>query len=385
MAPRFQAIIANPLENDDFYIGANSPQDLIQLGSTVYLYSWRPVQYLEYRLFDTLLTPFGKPFVFTVLPKLLGGLFVSIAATLAYRGLRNCEIARSVAFLCLAVFIAHPVVNEITLWNSEHVLPLALCFALLSDYLLSRLNLMNRVALATASAVIAVLTYQFYLIVVLTMAALRITVESINTRQVRLARAGEHVAVFCVAAVLYLTYVWISTVVFGVGESRGLAHPKSLLGFMLVKFHAIVDLLVNVAMPIVSYYFGIASGWKHWEIPFLAAATCTIFLVIVRRDHIVLAGLVIIGIFGLPILGTLPTLATGQSPESWRVAVPATLSFSLSLAALGQLASAAYAQLFKPRKNAASWIFSAIVAMIAVTVGIVAHYDAQQHALIHRV
>ena len=119
-APRLGAIIANPLAYDDFYIGTKSPQDLIQLGSAVYLYSWRPVQYLEYRLFDTLLSPFGKPFVFTVLPKLIGGLFLSIAATLAYRALRRCEVARPVAFLCLAVFVVHPVVNEITLWNSVH-------------------------------------------------------------------------------------------------------------------------------------------------------------------------------------------------------------------------------------------------------------------------
>src|SRR5262245_12996763 len=69
-APRFVAIVANPLTLDDFYIGTKSPQELIQLGSAVYLYSWRPVQYLEYRLFEFLLSPFGEPFVFTFLPKL---------------------------------------------------------------------------------------------------------------------------------------------------------------------------------------------------------------------------------------------------------------------------------------------------------------------------
>ena len=158
-APRFVAIVANPLALDDFYI-AKSPQDLIQLGSAVHLYSWRPLQYLEFRLFEILLSPFGKPFVFTLLPKLIGGLLLSVAATLAYRALRRCEIARPVAFLCLALFVVHPAVNELTLWNSVHAQTLALCFALFSDWLLANQNLSNRFAVAVASAVLAVLTYQ---------------------------------------------------------------------------------------------------------------------------------------------------------------------------------------------------------------------------------
>ena len=89
-SPRLAAIIANPLAGDDFYTAGKSPQDLIQLGSAVHLYSWRPVQYLEYRLFDTLLLPFGKPFVFTVLPKLIGGLFLSVAATPQARSASRC-------------------------------------------------------------------------------------------------------------------------------------------------------------------------------------------------------------------------------------------------------------------------------------------------------
>src|SRR5262249_17158311 len=309
-APRLGAIIANPLAGDDFYT-STSPQDLIQLGSAVHLYSWRPVQYLEYRLFDTLLSPFGKPFVFTVLPKLIGGLFISVAATMAYRALRRCEVARPVAFLCLAVFVVHPVVNEITLWNHVHAQTLALCFALLSDRLLASRNLPNRIALASASAVLAVLTYQFYLIVVLTMAALQVTIEGINSRQVRAAGSGERLAVFCVAAVLYLAYMWTSTVMFDVGDNRGgLARPESLSAFLLVKFHGITDLLVNVTMPIISYYSGIASGWKDWQMPFLVNAVCAMVLVTVRRDHIAVAGLIVAGIVGLPILATLPTLAT---------------------------------------------------------------------------
>ena len=98
-----------------------------------------------------------------------------------------------------------------------HADTLALCFALLSDRLLANRNLPNRIALASASAVLAVLTYQFYLIVILTMAALRVTIEGINARQVRAAGWGERLAVFCVAAVLYLVYMWISTTVFDVG------------------------------------------------------------------------------------------------------------------------------------------------------------------------
>src|SRR5262245_64563109 len=70
VAPRLLAITANPLFADDFSIAKN-PQDLIQQGSAAHLYSWRPIQYLEYQLFDFLLSPFGKPFVFTVLPKLI--------------------------------------------------------------------------------------------------------------------------------------------------------------------------------------------------------------------------------------------------------------------------------------------------------------------------
>jgi hypothetical protein len=215
------------------------------------------------------------------------------------------------------------------------------------------------------------------------MAALRMTIESINARQVRAAGSQERLAVFCVAAVLYLAYVWISTVVFDVGESRGLARPESLSVFLLLKFHGIIDLLVNVTMPIVSYYSGIASGWKHWEAPFLAAAACAVLLVTVRRDHIAVAGLVVAGIVGLPILATLPTLATSQSPEAWRVAVPAALSFALSLAALAHLAAVTYIQVFKGRKNPVPWIVSTIAAALTVAVGIVAHHDAQQRVLIN--
>jgi hypothetical protein len=215
------------------------------------------------------------------------------------------------------------------------------------------------------------------------MAALHMTIEGINARQVRAAGSRERLAVFCVAAVLYLAYMWISTVVFDVGEKRGLARPESLSAFMLVKFHGITDLLVNVTMPIISYYSGIASGWKHWQAPFLATAACAMVLVTVRRDHIVVACLVVAGIVGLPILATLPALATSFSPESWRVAVPAALSFALSLSALGHLATVAYTQIFKGRKNPVPWIVSAIAAALAVAVGVVAHHDAQQRVFIH--
>ena len=170
---------------------------------------------------------------------------------------------------------------------------------------------------------------------------------------------------------------------FDVGESRGFARPESLSAYISVKFHGIMNLLANVTMPIVSYYFGISSGWKHWEAPFVVAAACAVLLVTIRRDQIAVAGFIVAGIVGLPILATLPTLATSQSPESWRVAVPAALAFTLSLAALGHLATITYRQVFKGRKTAVPWVISSIAATLVVLVGIVAHHDAEQRVVIH--
>jgi hypothetical protein len=383
-SPRLGALIGNPFMYDDYYIGTQSAQDLFQGGATAYLDSWRPIQYLEYRFFDVLLSPFGKPFVFTAAPKLLGGLYVSTAAVLAYQALRDCSVRGAIAFLCLALFLVHPVVNEITLWNNAHADSLALCLALLSDRILATRNFPRRFVLASVSAVLAVLTYQFYLMVLPTMAFLRMTIESVNSNKVCLAGARERMGIFCLGAVAYLSYMWASTVIFGVAEPRGFVHSVSLSDFMQVKLHGVVNLLVNLTMPIVSFYLGIASGWKHWEAPFLTIALCAIILVLIGRYRVVVGGLIVAGIIGLPVLTTLPTFIISQTPESWRISVPAALAFALSLAAVGHLATVTYIELFDKFRNPVPVAAGGIAAVLAIVVGIVAHYDALQRVFIYK-
>ena len=124
-----------------------SAQKALAAPSSIFLASRSVLEYCS----TGILPPFGKPFVFTVLPKLIGGLFLSIAATLAYRALRRCKVARPLPSFALRCSSYTQSSMRLPFGTQITRRLFALFFALLSERLVASRNLPNRIALASAA------------------------------------------------------------------------------------------------------------------------------------------------------------------------------------------------------------------------------------------
>lgn len=335
--PRLSAIIFNTLHFDDFlgFLTINHPLDTIFQGR---ICSIPPADYRWFgHAVGCALGLFLPTWSIAVLPKLVAGIFVSAVGIMFLRFLIRLAVPRIIAILIPLVFIFHPIVNELTLWNSTafFLLWLGLC---IGAYLIigsDRSPWQN--AAGILLLMLAVLAYEIYFVIFLVFLLAEPVFLSVSKQPISRADIRRKISIFIAVSLFYLGQVIITRLIFGPVAGRGLVVINSVSAYFDEKFHGIINLIVNTYMPLVSYYSGLEVAWSAWKwLPLFVTATTLVFGFLLRRswwDAFGLAGFSLI----LPVVPTLPVFLMSQSPESWRVSIPVLLAVCLTLALMATL------------------------------------------------
>src|SRR5262249_57307541 len=163
LLPRFMAISANTLRLDDFhfFLLASHPLEALNQAS----HCFPPV---DYRWLSALISCVAGQTLPTsstsVIPKLLAGLFLATFSTLFFRLLVHWSVPTVIALLAPLLFIFHPIVNEITLWNSTALWSLWLGFCLAAYLLIEKDRPKWQQFAGLMSLVLVVLAYAIYFV-----------------------------------------------------------------------------------------------------------------------------------------------------------------------------------------------------------------------------
>ena len=273
----------------------------------------------------------------SVIPKMLEGLFLATFSTLFFRLLVHWSVPTVIALLVPLVFIFHPIVNEITLWNSAAPFSLCLVFCLAAYLLIEKDRPKWQQFAGLMLLVFVVLVYEIYLITFLVLILAEPMIKTVSGQPILWLEIKRKLVIFAVVAAFYVLQVLMTRWMFGAPTGRGIVTARSFSPYFFEKVHGVFNLIVNCYMPLVSYYQGLEVAWSAWKwIPISIAGATLIFGFLARRscwEALRLAGFSLL----LPVVPTLPIFLASQSPESWRVSIPVLLSVCLTIVLLATL------------------------------------------------
>lgn len=326
--PRQNALVAKALYHDDYHLGLSHWRTLLPQGPSAFWGQWRPVALAEFRFWELLL---GRDWFWGDFPKIYAGVLLSAVCVALGLLLRRWGVSTATSLLVPALFVSHPIVNELSLWNTTHLLPVLLLVIVVGYVAIGDGASPGRNALGLACLTAGVLGYQPYLMVFATLLAGEILFRLVAGRLRGLRWVVVKAVVLLLAAVLYVSYMLISMHGFGLSNPRGFAEIASLGGFLAQKLHGVANMIVNVPMPIIAYHLGIGTAWKTWSLAILAPSAVALAAAILagknRTSRLAAA-------VASPLLILLPTgflFVVSQAPESWRVALPSLVGMCVAL------------------------------------------------------
>lgn len=335
--PRLPAIMNNTLHYDDFYgfILLNHPLETITQGNFCSIpppdFRW-----LGYAV-GCVLGQYIPTWSIVVTPKLAAGLFIAAFSILIFRLLIQWTVSPAIALLVPLIFILHPIVNELTLWNSTAFFSLWLVLCIAAFFLVGMSRPLWQQAMGIILLIMAVLAYEIYFVAFLILLFSEPVFSHIGGQNIEWRETRRKFLIFCAIAVFYVSQVLMTLYIFGKPAGRGLVVIHSFSAYFAEKIHGIFNLIVNTYMPLVSYYSGLEIAWSAWKwIPITISIMIFVFGYFLRRswrDAIVLAGFSLI----LLVVPTLPVFVMSQSPESWRVSIPVLLAVCLTITLMATL------------------------------------------------
>ncbi|HEX6096075.1 MAG TPA: hypothetical protein VF432_07120, partial [Thermoanaerobaculia bacterium] len=296
---RWPAISVNVLFLDDFEIPLR-PADF-------YLGPYRPVLWVNYLLWDTLI----PNHFWTIVPKIYGAVYIGIAAAIFAVLLREWDVDRWTARLLPLVVTAHPILADGPLWQTYCGIPLAAAFTTAGAIAWSR----GRRAAFTIYTLLGVFSYQIYV----ALAAVYAIAEPVVRRKFRLRDTAIRLSIIAAIAVAQLVLTALVRRYYDTPDPRGLATSFDLR----VRFHFFTDLMVNAWMPVIAYYTGALRAMSLWKFVPIAIAALTAI-----RTRRVVDTLFAAVVFVIP---ALPNMALSQSAYAWRVATPEAYALAVSI------------------------------------------------------
>lgn len=329
MFPRMPAIAANTLQSDDFWLGVYSwggviaPPSKCQLPPKDYRWITQGIFCIQGQFIPGWLLSSG--------PKYLAGLSMATLALLNFKLLTRWNIPKTLAMLLPLVFIFHPIVNEITLWNTTFPFGIWLCMILSSFLLLDGKGLSLKTWLAIAALLIAVFAYEIYLIFFLVLVVFEVVVQRLMRSNLSLKSTIFKFLVFVGISSIYLLQIFLVNYWFGAPEGRGLVTNPLSIEFISEKLHGIFNLIVNLFMPIIGFHTNIEIAWSAWKWVPIMILVSTFVLTLLRRKSLFDSCFFSGGFLFLLILPTFPIFASSQTPEAWRISILVLLAASLAL------------------------------------------------------
>lgn len=326
LGPRYDVILRNVLWWDDFAV----PRQTV----LTYLGSYRPVMYVEYWFWETLV----PGHFWRGLPKFLGLAYALAALLLLDRFLRRLGVPRLVAVASGLLIAVHPIVTDGLFWSSLRGMGLGLVFVVLAvDLLWFGESLRSRI-LGFVFLTLGVLTYQWLLsaagVLLLAAAGISYLRGDIVGRK-RLLVSG--LSLFG-AAVVMVAGTEASRAILEHYDARGWAAASSLAESVRRRYHGWADNWVNVFMPPLAAIAGYRRAWSLWKwVPLFWTVLATIAAVFAgfRRGRLLVACLLPVG---LSAAASAFTLLLPFGTYSWRTSLAALIGFSAGLAACGVIA-----------------------------------------------
>jgi hypothetical protein len=179
--------------------------------------------------------------------------------------------------------------------------------------------------------------------------------------------------VFFIALLGYAVIVYTSVEFLELSQARAFDRPDSPHEFLSEKIHGVVNLIVNLFIPVLTYHFDISTAFQKWEwIPFTFIGLAFIAVYAEQRRWSVAC----ISAICIPIFLITPALVvflSGQSPESWRVSIPSWFGFCLGLAMILDRIG----RFLETTKNTSSWwILGCLCAAIYAALFPVTRYES---------
>jgi uncharacterized membrane protein len=349
LLPRFPAVRANVLMRDDF---VHEPAG--------HLLSYRPLFFLDLLFWNRLI---GPEYLRTVWPKLIAGFWIASIALITFFLLRRWRYSSIFSAAIVLLFVAHPVVNDFSTSNIFAAVPLSMLLAVAAYRVSLRGGALSSVG-ATALLLLSISGYQINLAVFLMLALAGEMICIAGREGWRPTRLVRPLSIVIAAVLLYGAYILVSVHLLGIRSwgGRGFAVPSLAYDarFLDEKWHAMSNMMADVAQPLLSYFFNIGVAWRYWSVPFLIVAGVVVVSAIRTRR---IALLMVAG--GIPLIpATAAMLLLGMSwtPEGWRVCGPAVYGFAISIAVAGR----ALREAFPARALLAERVVSCLL-LIAIT------------------
>lgn len=374
IAVRFDAIAANVLFTDDFLYfvdHSGSIIDYTSCGDPHKDYRWIS---FGIRCFAWTTIPSVTS---SIIPKLLSGLFLAGFCFYLFKCLKSWAVPTVIALLTPIIFISHPIINEITLWNITVTYPLCLLFCAFSYFKLTHRDPLIVKVLAVGLLLIVVLIYEFYITTFLIFVLSEPLIKYVTGQKIEWRRSIWLMLVFIAISAFYIIQVKLTNALFPLANEsiRGIIEITSAGQFMNEKLHGIFNLLVNVFATPISFYTSLNVALSKWESIILIVIVSVFLLHYWNKRRVFPALLVSAALVVLVIVPTLPILASSQSPESWRTSVPVLFSFTFCLILLGLLI-----QLFAQRLwsiQTSVMLTGALLTIPAVLLANVSYSEAQ--------
>lgn len=391
-APRDAAISQNTLHMDDFLIrhgqstgddGHAGAMDRSTLGLTAGC--MMPPQDRRWGLvaIHCVLNDVYPDWVIGRATKWVAGIGMALSASLLVVLFWSWHMGRVTSIAVALLFVLHPILNEIGLWNVAFSYPwliaCSLMAILLAENTASRKSFDNRVVAAITLLSLVAITYETYVMVFAVLVAARVALNLLSNQMVRplLQRASW---VLGCAVVVYIGFA-IAARMFGY-KGRGVADVTSLLPFLNEKLHGLFNLWVNVYMPPIAMLAPEGKAFSYWKWVPLALASVTWFVAVstISGKSIIGRATALASLhLALPLLGALPTIVAGQSPEAWRVSVPSLIgalcAIAVTTAILSPCAEASQRFIVSKRFNLGV-VGLAMGLLCAILLGLAAHAEA---------
>lgn len=388
--PRYDAVIGNTLHMDDFWLYQQNLSRQVETrahvgreyanGTCIFPPKdgrWGLVASL---CISAALDPMWSVSAF---PKFLAGAFISVFALMLCLILRLWNVPVAAAALLPTILVTHPIVNEITLWNTTVTCPLVLGLIGGSYLLVARDQSRGRMSVAIFLLMIAVLTYEIYISVFLLFVVGGFVSQIARGISVDVRSTLRLFFVFIFVCLCYLI-IAVATKQAG-AAGRGLADITTFSVFLSEKYHGLFNLVVNAYAPVISYFVDPLRALSTWKWIPAFVATVTFAAATLRGLPIFWSASLSLYALLVPFLPALPVIAASQSPEAWRVSVPAVVAAILSLIpAINLVSLLDIESRWRGKRNlgpSVAFCFSAAAGAIAIFAGIVAASEARLRVL----
>jgi hypothetical protein len=257
------------------------------------------------------------------IPIILNALMIGVICGQLYRVLLLLRLHSAVAAAVILLFCWHPVINDLSAWNTPGF---ALVAAILSiaSFLIAWKGDTRNCLIAASMVAASLATYQLMLPIPMCLAVLVFAHHAAVLQIWEWRRLISVAAAMLFGLLIYLIYViFISPILFGRFEGSAFKSIDEVVSNSRLLLHESISLYLNLFSSPLSHSFGVKFAMQNWYyVPMsmlLLAAVMIVVRIVQKRVSVLLSPLLLATWAGLPFLGILPMWLIHISTKEWRI------------------------------------------------------------------